>query len=82
MRYGIKQYITNSKDCCSTLFNVAFSRSKNNAESTDILIIGEIGSDYSVDDLKKDLKNCKKTINMYISSGGGNVFSGWAMTIS
>jgi ATP-dependent protease ClpP protease subunit len=52
---------------------------KNNAESTDIHIIGEIGSDYSVDDLKKDLKNCKKTINMYISSGGGNVFSGWAM---
>jgi hypothetical protein len=39
---------------------------KNNAESTDIHIIGEIGSDYSVDDLKKDLKNCKKTINMYI----------------
>jgi hypothetical protein len=25
MRYGIRQYITNSKDCCSTLFNVAFS---------------------------------------------------------
>jgi hypothetical protein len=38
-----------------------------------------IGGDYTVEDLNKDLKDCKKTINMYISSGGGSVFSGWAM---
>jgi ATP-dependent protease ClpP protease subunit len=52
---------------------------KNSAESTDIHIIGDIGGDYTVEDLNKDLKDCKKTINMYISSGGGSVFSGWAM---
>jgi hypothetical protein len=34
MRYGIKQYITNSKDCCSTLFNVAFSRSPRKCNGT------------------------------------------------
>jgi hypothetical protein len=33
-RNNDKKYITNSKDCCSTLFNVAFSRSPRKCNGT------------------------------------------------
>lgn len=52
---------------------------KNNEDSTDIYIVGEIGWDFTEYDLKEMLRNHKKDINLYISSGGGSVFAGWAM---
>lgn len=52
---------------------------KNSENSTDIYIVGEIGWDFTEEDLVEQLQNHKPDINLYISSGGGSVFSGWAM---
>lgn len=59
---------------------------KNNAESTDIYVYGEITpfplmkSDISADEFKEKLDDAGgKPLNIYVNSGGGSVFEGQAI---
>ncbi len=52
---------------------------KNKSGVTEVYIMGVIGWDFTEADLIEQLKGCEDKIDLYISSGGGSVFSGWAM---